>query len=130
MIDFTASEIATYYRTRVPKLKQTRAQEWRGPCPVHHGSDNNFAVNHQTGTAFCHSQCNTGWNIVSLERELYGGTLAEATQRASELVGRDRKKPTSHRGTLEATYDYTDADGSLLFQVLRFANPKRFYQRR
>src|SRR5262249_17369923 len=38
-----------------------------------------------------------------------------------------QRKP---QGTLTATYRYTDADGGLLYQVLRYDNPKRFVQRR
>lgn len=34
------------------------------------------------------------------------------------------------RGTVEATYDYRDETGQLLFQVIRYGNPKTFKQRR
>jgi hypothetical protein len=33
-------------------------------------------------------------------------------------------------GTLAATFRYTDADGTLLYQVLKYVDPKRFVQRR
>jgi len=42
-LDFNSSEVASYYRTRFPDLKQS-GPEWRGPCPVHQGDDANFAV--------------------------------------------------------------------------------------
>src|SRR5262249_30080107 len=34
------------------------------------------------------------------------------------------------RGQAVATYDYIDQDGELLYQVLKYANPKTFRQRR
>ena len=38
--------------------------------------------------------------------------------------------PAGGKMDIETTYDYQDADGSLLFQVVRLRNPKRFSQRR
>ena len=76
-IEFTDYEIAKYYRERVPKLKQ-RGPEWRGACPVHHGKDENFAVNPRTGAAFCHSACGRGWDIIGLEQEFTGAPFQEA----------------------------------------------------
>ena len=43
-IQFTPGEVSTYYAARVPHLKQRRAAEWRGACPIHHGKNDNFAV--------------------------------------------------------------------------------------
>ena len=39
--------------------------EWRGPCPLHQGSGPSFAVNTETGGWYCHSQCQTGGDILS-----------------------------------------------------------------
>ena len=33
-LSFTASEVASYYAERVPKLKPGTASERRGPCPI------------------------------------------------------------------------------------------------
>ena len=48
-ITFTAGEVSTYFALRVPQLNQRRATEWRGPCPIHHGKNDNFAVEANTG---------------------------------------------------------------------------------
>jgi len=124
---FSASEISAYYRERVPKLKQ-RGREWRGPCPVHQGKNDSFAVNPETGAAYCHSKCGRGWSIVELEQELGGGTRKEAAERIRRLVGRP-EEPRRPRRRQVAAYDYVDEDGKLLFQVVRY-EPKDFRQRR
>ena len=36
--EYSASEVASYYRARFPDLKQA-GPEWRGGCPVHEGFD-------------------------------------------------------------------------------------------
>jgi 5S rRNA maturation endonuclease (ribonuclease M5) len=124
--DFTSSEVASYYRTRFPDLKQA-GPEWRGPCPVHQGDDANFAVNPENGLAYCHSQCGRGWSILQLEQEVSGRHWKECRQEIYSIVGRPIRGPAKLREV--ATYDYTDANGEFLFQVVRY-EPKTFRQRR
>jgi 5S rRNA maturation endonuclease (ribonuclease M5) len=125
-LEFSQSEVEAYYRARVPSVRQ-EGPEWRGPCPVHQGDDDNFAVNPETGLAYCHSQCSRGWNIVQLEQELSGRAWKDCRQEVLALVGRPAKGPTQLREV--ATYDYTNAKGEFLFQVVRY-EPKTFRQRR
>src|SRR5215472_9058555 len=40
------------------------------------------------------------------------------------------ERPPTPKGILTKTYDYVDADGTLLYQVLRYEQPKYFRQRR
>jgi hypothetical protein len=124
---FTPSEVRAYYTARVPSLKITSQREWRGPCPVHSGKDPNFAVNAETGLAQCHSQCGRGWDIVALEMEIAGLDFARAKERVFDLMGRPQV-PWEERN-VEAIYDYTDAGGKLLYQVVRNFG-KEFKQRR
>jgi len=124
--EFAPSEVASYYRTRLPDLKQT-GPEWRGPCPVHRGDDANFSVNPESGLAYCHSQCGRGWSILQLEQELTRRPWKECRQEINAIVGRPVRGPA--KLTEVATYDYTDANGEFLFQVVRF-EPKTFRQRR
>jgi 5S rRNA maturation endonuclease (ribonuclease M5) len=124
--DFSPSEVASYYRTRFPNLKQT-GPEWRGACPVHQGDDPNFAVNPENGLAYCHSQCGRGWSILQLEQQLSGRTWKDCRQEINSIIGRPVRGPA--KLTEVATYDYTDANGEFLFQVVRY-EPKTFRQRR
>jgi KaiC/GvpD/RAD55 family RecA-like ATPase len=124
---FAPSEVRSYYAARVPSLKVTGQREWRGPCPVHNGAGLNFAVNAETGLAQCHSQCGRGWDPISLEMELSGVDFPRAKSAVFEIIGRPNV-PWEERN-VEAIYDYTDAAGKLLYQVLRY-HGKTFKQRR
>lgn len=115
------AQIAQYYRTRVPKLKRHGSREWRGPCPIHKGKRDSFAVNQETGQWMCHSECGRGGDIVALEMELTGASRDDAIAAIEEISGPAKCK-------IEAEYSYTDAKGVELFQVVRFY-PKGFAQR-
>ena len=120
---YTAAEVAAYYSVRVPHLRQ-RGAEWRGPCPIHRGKDDNFAVEAATGQWYCHSQCGRGGSLIDLEMELSGADFQHATAELDRIVGRISTNPR-----IVNTYDYQDAEGALLFQVVRY-EPKDFRQRR
>ena len=124
---FTPSEVRSYYAARLPHLKITSNREWRSPCPVHQGTRDSFAINSETGLAQCHSQCGRGWDMISFEQEISGLDFPRAKDRVFELVGRP-KVPWEERN-VEAIYDYTDAEGAVLYQVLRY-HGKEFKQRR
>src|SRR5689334_22957871 len=85
---FSLGEVARYYKARVPHLKQPRAAEWRGACPVHHGKNDSFAVDPASGRWFCHSTCGRGGDILELEAALAGGDFPTRKAEVFRLVGR------------------------------------------
>jgi putative DNA primase/helicase len=146
-ITFTPGEVSIYYAARVPHLKQRRAAEWRGACPIHHGKNDSFAVDQETGQWFCHSTCGRGGDILELEAALTGGDFSSRKAEVFRLVGRIEpeygrngtrtngnsagmapSKPTKPTGTSGgwrevARYPYLDQGGSLLFEVIRYLKP-------
>src|SRR5437867_422276 len=83
------AEIRAYYAARVPQLSQRPAGELRGPCPIHNGTDDNFAVHSATGKWFCHSVCGKGGDIYTLEAALSGIRNFTAVKEAVfQIVGR------------------------------------------
>jgi putative DNA primase/helicase len=116
-VALTSSEISTYYRVRVPGLKQA-GEEWRGPCPIHDGRRDSFTVKPDTGQWYCHSDCHDGGSVFKLE-EKFGGTARDVY----DIVGRNAPRQ------IEAAYGYTDESGKLLFECVRY-QPKDFRQRR
>lgn len=126
-MNFSAGEVASYYASRMPDMRQTTSREWRTRCPVHSGTNPSFAVNSETGFAHCHSQCGRGFDMISLEQELSGIDFVRAKDRVYELVGRP-KVPWEERN-VTAIYEYTDETGKVLYQVLRYVG-KEFKQRR
>lgn len=122
-MSYGQAETSAYYRCRLPKLRQ-RGGQWRGPCPIHNGTRDSFSVNAATGQWMCHSECDRGGSIVDFEMELSGKEFKAAAAAVDEIVGRATAKPV-----IVAEYDYRDAKGSLLYQVVRML-PKDFRQRR
>jgi hypothetical protein len=120
----TTQEVRTYYEVRAPNLRQHGA-EWRGPRPVHNGKDPNFAVKADTGSWYCHSQCERGGSMIDLEMVLGGQDFKPAVPQVDRIVGRVRPR----RRRTVATYDCIDHSGVLRFQVVRH-EPKGFSQRR
>jgi 5S rRNA maturation endonuclease (ribonuclease M5) len=128
-VEFSPSEVAAYYAARVPKLKQSGA-ELRGPCPIHNGQRDSFAVDRKTGLWHCHSTCGRGGDILALEMELSGNSdFAAAKSAVFAIVGRDDSQNGNRSARIVATYDYRDETGALLYQVCRM-EPKDFRQRR
>jgi putative DNA primase/helicase len=146
-ITFTSGEVSTYYAARVPHLKQRRAAEWRGACPIHQGKNDSFAVEPDTGRWFCHSTCGRGGDILELEAALTGGDFPTRKAEVFRLVGRI-EPDYRHNGTRTngnsagtaptkttksthtaggwrevARYPYVDRDGCLLFEVVRYLKP-------
>ena len=88
---------------------------WMAKCPAHEDSNPSLSIREDGGKVLlhCHAGCSQRDVVEALKaRGLW--EAAPATTWARRIV---------------ATYDYTDAAGELLFQVLRF-EPKDFRQRR
>src|SRR5947209_4410872 len=92
-ITFTSGEVSAYYAARVPNLKQRRAAEWRGACPIHRGKNDNFAVEPDTGRWFCHSTCGRGGDVLELEAALNRGDFPTRKAEVFRLVGRMEPYP-------------------------------------
>jgi len=128
MTDFTPQEIRTYYESRVSGMRfASGARQVRAKCPVHNGDGDNFAVEVSTGQWFCHSACGRGGDIFALEMEISSCDFPAAKKAVFELLG--RPVPDFGDRDIISTYDYTDENGKLVYQVVR-KYPKRFAQRR
>ena len=93
-----------------------------------HGSFSIFRAEGRTA-AKCHA-CGLGGSPVSVTSTLWGVSLTEAAERLARDLGLSADGSGGNaRPRIVATYDYTDADGKLLYQVVRL-EPKGFRQRR
>jgi len=123
-IHFSEHEIARYYEARIPNKLHRQGKELRAPCPIHHGTRESFAIDLETGRWYCHSQCGRGGSIFDFEREITGVNGQSARDAVFQLAGHIEPERQ-----IVATYDYTDEQGKLLYQTVRF-EPKDFRQRR
>ena len=113
-----------------------RGDQWYARCPVHGGRDNDSLsiAEGADGRALltCHSKA-CGYHDIM---HAIGLDPADGFPRVVDFNGRKLglRSPTNDRtelGDPEATYDYIDEDGALLYQVLRYrtATGKTFRQR-
>jgi uncharacterized protein (DUF927 family) len=123
--NLSEAEILHYYNSRVPKLHKS-GSELRGPCPIHRGARDSFAVNLEKGTWFCHSNCGRGGDITAFEMAISGRDPKAARDAVFEILGRTNGTSSKR---IVAEYNYVNETGALLFQCVRY-EPKHFSQRR
>lgn len=112
-------------RARSCNPRQSRPGQWESRCPVsdaHKRGDKNPSLSVSEGTdgkvlLHCHAGCTTP-------------DIARALGLGMRDLFPDRPTTThiANGRRIKATYDYYDADGTLVFQVVRF-EPKTFRQR-
>lgn len=95
---------------------QKQGKEWLARCPAHDDKRASLAINEgeKGAVVFCHAMCSTAVVLDEL------GLKPTDLYREAPKAPKDRNQPVR--------YDYTDEDGTLLFQVERQAN-KKFVQR-
>jgi DNA primase len=102
-------------------------------CPFHEDSAASFQV--ESDHAFCHAGCkppsgnSRRWSVIDLWMQAKGVDFKTAVSDLAEKHGIRHESEPKRNPELVASYDYTDEDGELLFQVCRF-EPKNFRQRR
>jgi hypothetical protein len=132
-----AGRFVDFYSEYTPLRKN--GGDWRGACPIH-GGDNplNFSVKPDTGEWFCHSQCDCGGDVFAFVESVKQIGFSEAVDFVGQWAGTHAQvvaPKSSDPGRIVATYDYVDASGTLVYQVLRIepgpqGERKTFRQRR
>lgn len=124
------SDVEYYVKNRLEGFHRAGG-EWRGPCPIHQGKNASFAIETVSGRWFCHSKCNEGGTLVELEARLSSTTTRSALANLRSLLNKNIQRP-ARNGTstpkprkqeppfrVADTYEYTDADGEVLFRTVR-----------
>ena len=106
-----------------------QGRDWIGLCPFHSEKSPSFKVDPQ-GFFKCFG-CGEGGDVITFLEKITGDGFQDAVKVLAEQFsvpltnGRQRDAPMN----IVKTYDYTDEDGAILFQVCRL-DPKSFRQRR
>lgn len=110
---------------RLQGVRSVGDLKWEARCPAHDDRKPSLSVDvGDDGAALlhCHAKCSN----ISISRAIgvpFSEWYPPGHPRREQVRGKRR------RGKIVTTYDYRDADGNLLFQVVRF-EPKDFRQRR
>lgn len=118
-----------FYGKYLQKQKQIGGDEFQALCPFHADTNPSFNFNNQNGKYFCHG-CNKKGDAIHFYAKINSlDTRRDFNKILKGIAGDfgilwEEKKPK-----IVKTYDYKDAGGKLLFQVVRM-DPKDFRQRR
>jgi hypothetical protein len=116
--------------TSARDLTEKLRGHWHGSygkahCPKHDDKNPSLSIRDgKNGEPIVHCHAGCDWRDVKDELRSKGLLDDEKS-----LNGRAKANGSAHGRTILELYDYTDAQGSLLFQVVRF-EPKDFRQRR
>lgn len=110
--------------------------DWSCRCPAHEDNKASLSITDKGGKILvrCHAGCAQASVVAQLKKlSLWPGSVAidepkveiDLPSVSAPVV---QKAAREERGKVVATYDYTDENGELLFQALRF-EPKDFRQR-
>ncbi|MHC4961725.1 MAG: DUF3987 domain-containing protein, partial [Planctomycetota bacterium] len=102
---------------RLENIKSTGSGQWQALCPAHEDKKPSLSIGTgDDGRVLL--KCHAGCDIKDI--------LAAINLTERDLFTRSKSKSSK---TIETTYDYQDAGGNLLYQVVRFTD-KTFKQRR
>lgn len=115
---------------RFPDAKKN-GKGFKAKCPAH--EDNNPSLKITEGVDgkilfYCHAQCTPADVAAAIGLDMSDLFPVSKAKKAPPVK---MPKAASRRSDsdIAATYDYRDEDGKLLFQAVRYANPKDFRQR-
>lgn len=104
---------------------------WMAQCPAHDDRQASLSISEgRDGRTLlkCHAGCETATICARADIAMVD-LFADAPQPYAPAKPRERPPAETRAQKLVKSYDYTDANGELLFQVCRF-EPKTFRQRR
>lgn len=116
---------------RLEGVKRGAGRSWRARCPSHHDTNPSLSITEaDDGRTLvnCHAGCPPQTVLSALGLKL-SDLFAEKTSPTGAPVFNRNVSTSLQEQALVATYDYIDANGLLLFQVVRL-EPKSFRQRR
>jgi len=121
----------SFYSKYLQNVKRINETEYITLCPFpsHNDTKPSFCFNNQTGQYYCHG-CNKKGDVFHFYAKINDlNTKRDFSKVLKGIVGDFGIPWEEKKSHIVKTYDYTDAEGDLLFQVCRM-DPKDFRQRR
>lgn len=117
-------DIKSFYVSELDGIKWNGSGMAQALCCFHEDTNPSLSVNLSNGSFRCFG-CDTKGSLFDFYMRRHGVDYKTALNALAEKAGIAAETQRKVTGT----YDYTDKDGNLLFQVLRYT-PKGFNQRR
>ena len=118
----------TFFDKYLPNIKPLGGNQYQALCPFHEDKNPSLCFDAKTGKWFCHG-CNKKGDIFHFHGKINGletkGGFPKILRGIADDFGISWEQQKSR---IVKTYDYTDTNGKLLFQVCRM-EPKNFMQR-
>jgi hypothetical protein len=120
-----------FYEKYLPDIKKIGGDEFKAHCPFPNHEDKNasFNFNNLTGQYYCHG-CGKKGDFIHFYAKINGLDTKRDFGKILRGISNDFGIPWQEQQShTEKTYNYTDEQGNLLYQVVRMI-PKDFRQRR
>lgn len=118
-----------FFDKYLPETQKIGGNERKAICPFHNDTEPSFNFNTQTGKFYCHG-CGKKGDAFHFYGKINGLNTGPDFGKILKGIAKDFGIPREQqKSRVVKTYDYTDTEGNLLYQVCR-KEPKDFYQRR
>ena len=120
----------TFYEKYLPDVKKSGGDEYKARCPFPNHEDRNASFNfsNKTGQYYCHG-CNKKGDAIHFYAKVNNLDTKRDFGKILKGIASDFGIPwKEQKAHIDKTYNYTDAEGLLLYQVVRM-EPKDFRQR-
>lgn len=116
-------DLQSFYNSELASLKVNGKDTGQALCPFHEDTRPSLSINLKTGAFSCFG-CNSKGDVFTFYMKKHNADFKTALMELAERAGN-----TTKTRKISKVYDYVDASGKLVFQVVRFT-PKGFSQRR
>jgi 5S rRNA maturation endonuclease (ribonuclease M5) len=128
IVSYFSGNYTTFYSKYLSKVQKSGGEEIKAACPFHDDTDPSFNFNASNGKYFCHG-CGKKGDIFHFYGKINSLDTRRDFRKILKGITDDFGIPfEQQKYRMVKAYDYTDAEGKLLFQVCRM-EPKSFRQR-
>ena len=118
-----------FYERYLPQIKKERGNQHKAKCPFHDDKEPSLSINSSTGQFNCFG-CDRKGDIFNFYAEQHNLDIRLDFPKILTSIANDFGIEEKHnKMNIVKTYDYTDAEGQLLYQQVRI-EPKDFRVRR
>lgn len=117
--------------SKLKNVKPSGRNHWMAQCPTHDDKQQSLSidiVSEGKVVMHCHAKCDTRAILAAIGLSM-SDLFVGGSKPALRVEPGTKAQGVETRARMVKSYDYTDANGTLLFQVCRF-EPKTFRQRR